>query len=197
MGSLDLRYLCSAGLIRLIKSGIFPDYENTGPFRPSAYQTKGGPKERELMILHYADLRGPLYQDRVQWKRAQSLLHGFTQPGSGITKLSMPKVWGTIPASFDSAKASLPSAFQVVGFDRADVDPGGRFWLFRAGGGTRTENLPEPYGKWYQHVDQRARWGQTIKLRLEVNCVLNYVSDETTSIALTPAVPARPPFRRC
>jgi hypothetical protein len=179
---IDLRRLCFNGLTRFIGSGIFPRYCETGRFDPSKYRGKRGFQERDLIVLHYAELRGPLYRDTTQWQRVQSFVHGFTAPGQGITQLTMPDPWGTIAADFATMKSVLPGAFQVLGMNCASSDPGGRHWLFRAEGGTRMEGLPEPYGKWYQHKMKRPRWGQNTKLHLEVNCVLSFASPQTTSL---------------
>jgi hypothetical protein len=190
---LDLKPACSTGLKQLIRAGIFPDFKETGRYQPSPHHMRRDFREREMHILHYADLRGPLYRNAFQWRRVQIVVHGFTQEGLGITRLTLPNVWGTIPASFETMKAALPGAFAATGLERTDSDPGGRHWSFRVDGGEPMESLPEPYGKWFQHRQQRPRWGESIRLRLEVRCVLNFLSERTTSLdcemsAFAPAV---------
>jgi hypothetical protein len=173
--------LCSQGLKALIRAGVFPEYAETGRFKPDPNRRRAGFNDDQLIILHYADLRGPLYADPEQWRLVKAFVQGFTQSGAGITKLVMPRLWGTMDADFLAVGNSLPGAFQALDF-QAQPEPGGRHFSFSLGGGTRMEGLPEPYGKWFQHRDKSPRWGQSVRLRLEVKCVLTSVTAQKTSL---------------
>ncbi len=44
------------------------------------------------------------------------------------------------------------------------------------------EALPEPYGKWFQHVEQRPRWGEKVKLGMKVACTLTSIGPVSTRL---------------
>lgn len=46
------------------------------------------------------------------------------------------------------------------------------------------EALPEPYGKWFQHVEQRPRWGERVKLRLRLSYNVTPLDAASTRIDL-------------
>jgi hypothetical protein len=180
---ISVKSLCGDAMGKLTRAGALPDFMRTGRFAPDVIQERRTVSPRQQMILHYADLRGPLYADRSAWRLAWALIDSYT-PGSvdrGDSRFVLPSPWADWPVQYEALRQVLPQVAHAVGFTSLG---GRRIMEFVANEECLMEDLPEPYGKWYQHVEKRPRWGERIKLRFKLSCTLTPGASACTRLDL-------------
>ncbi len=172
---LQTRDLCRRSLEWTIQRAVLPDYHRTGKYRAPAdppHRLNFG--KETWMLAHYADWRGPLYQNEALWRRSFTFVDGFSQKNLSLSNdraWRLPRIFGSFgnvePAN---VLAQVKSGLLRQGFIDADVDERSFTAVFRHSDSCETMDLPEPYGKWLQRRKGRMPWKDRLNLCVEAHC---------------------------
>ena len=167
--------LCKAAIDWLVEAGVLDVYEESGKFvEPLGGKGKFALDRDQRLLTHYAVCSGSLYTDERRWRRAYQMIHMFTAAGLAqrnrrTWKLASP--FGPLEAIPPAeALVQLQSAFVRAGFQMTDQNDATGSAVFRTEDTGRVIDLPEPYGKWFQHRERRPRWDEPLDLAIEVHC---------------------------
>lgn len=168
-----VRDWCKESLRWLAVEGVLGRYEESGRFVAPLEERFSLSREQRLLV-HYASLQGPLYKDRQQWRKAMALVESCVASPEGRRRVWRPEEVLAVPANVAPAEAhkQLESAFRRLGFDLLDRNEVASLATFGMTEQCTVMDLPEPYGKWHQHQNRRARWEEPVTLELEVRCVI-------------------------
>jgi hypothetical protein len=170
----NLASACNQTVDFLVKHGLFRTFERDGPYTPPHTLSQPLFNKDQMTVMHHANLRGPLYADASGWQLAYRLVKSFCRSGAHDGFCRFDDALGKVEAPLDHVMGELPGAFARLGFNLAGpAFPDGRKALFRATEGSRTDDLPEPYGKWLQHKKLDARWGKPVELEVQMLCTLS------------------------
>jgi hypothetical protein len=169
---------CRAALALAVDERNLKPYLENGPYAAPRGRDRFALDERAGILVHYADCRGPLYRDDANWKRAYDVVRSFTR---GVDD-AFDYPWtvdglgglfrGVGPAALlDAAETTM----LALGFERTARSDAAAAAYFTLHDSCRTTDLPEPYGKWQQHVRRVPRWDQNVSLELSVSCTVAVV----------------------
>lgn len=168
------RDLCRASLDWLIDAGVLKPFDETGRFVAPLDGAKGSLNAGQRLLAHYTPLTGPLYRDDGQWKRAQQLVAMFeaqvaSARGRRLWRVPAPfgAIGGVSPAEF---LTHVQSAMSAAGFSISSRTDAAGSLSFVCQDTCLVLDLPEPYGKWFQHREGRSRWEAPFSLAVEVRC---------------------------
>ena len=166
--------IAKASLDWLAEADLLPRHRESGTFTPRVSGSQsfvvGEPQQ---VLMHYAQLAGPLYSNLTAWGQARRVVAGFiadTRESPSWTPQS-PFITGNrlLPSEvLDQATSALAG----LGLSLIDRNNHRGSALFRAEETCRILDLPEPYGKWFQHRDSKPCWADTQVLRLDVRCTI-------------------------
>lgn len=176
--------VCSQTLDFLIKHGLVAAFERSGPYRPTETSSRPLLNRDQMMLAHYASLKGPLYRDAKQWEFAYCFVKSFTKAGRHDGSWVFEDAFGPIDAPLTDVADILSGSFARLDFHSLDKAPSGREFLFRTSESATTERLPEPYGKWLQHRKHEPRWGKPVEMEVQMHCRLSSSTAGTTHVRI-------------
>jgi hypothetical protein len=165
-----VREMAADALRWLIENRLLPPYREAGRFTESFHgDTSLNLSRGQQTLVHYAALEGPLYQSDTSWRQAMLTVDAFVAQRNTRGRPD----WRPLSQIEFVAEAeprlildALESAFRRAHLPVADRSDLKGEILFAADDVCAVADLPEPYGKWFQHKDRRARWDETKTLRL-------------------------------
>ena len=173
---MHVRELAADALRWLIDNRLLPAYRESGRFAESFH---GDPTlnlaRGQQVLVHYAALEGPLYQSDADWRRAMLAIDAFVSQRRARARSDWQPLAQTSLVTDAEPKIvldALESAFRKVRLAVADRSDLKAEIVLAAEDACTLVELPEPYGKWFQHRERRARWDETRTLRLEVRAAV-------------------------
>ncbi len=169
-----LRTVTKSSLDWLVGAGLLPAYREGGAFVPAVSGVQSfALGEPQQMLMHYAPLDGRLYADLDAWRRATRVVAAFIADIRAAPPWTPQKPFLVFePLRPSDALDQAHSALTRVGLALVDRNDRNGTALFRAEETCRVLDLPEPYGKWFQHREHKPCWGEPRPLRLDVKCAI-------------------------
>jgi len=163
------RELCRASLEWLIDAGVLKPFDESGKFVAPVNTAPGTLDAAQKLMEHYAACTGPLYRDEDQWRRAYRMIAMFESQASGPAKPwrvePFPGIRRVPPAEI---LTHIQAGMSAAGFSQTSRTDASGTLSFLLQDACLVSDLPEPYGKWLQHREGRARWQTAFLLAVEV-----------------------------